>query len=101
MAIPAWSVPRIQSVLRPRIRFIRTSASCIDAVQRVAHVQRPGHVRRRDRDREVLLRRPLGRRVEVAPLDPLGEDPPLDLGRVVAGRLLQLLSLRRTSMRRV
>ncbi len=30
VAIPAWSVPRIQSVLRPRIRFIRTSASCIE-----------------------------------------------------------------------
>ncbi len=28
--MPAWSVPRIQSVLRPCIRFIRTSASCID-----------------------------------------------------------------------
>ena len=28
--MPAWSVPRIQSVLRPRIRFIRTNASCID-----------------------------------------------------------------------
>ena len=28
------------------------------AVQRVPHVQRPGHVRRRNRDREVLLRRP-------------------------------------------
>ena len=30
VAIPAWSVPRIQSVLRPRIRCIRTSASCIE-----------------------------------------------------------------------
>ena len=28
--MPAWSVPRIQSELRPRIRFIRTSASCIE-----------------------------------------------------------------------
>ncbi len=28
--MPAWSVPRIQSALRPRIRFIRTSASCIE-----------------------------------------------------------------------
>ncbi len=30
VAMPAWSVPRIQSVFFPRIRFIRTSASCID-----------------------------------------------------------------------
>ena len=28
--MPAWSVPRIQSVFFPRIRFIRTNASCID-----------------------------------------------------------------------
>ena len=30
VAMPAWSVPRIQSELRPFIRFIRTSASCIE-----------------------------------------------------------------------
>ncbi len=30
VAMPAWSVPRIQSVLRPRMRFMRTSASCIE-----------------------------------------------------------------------
>jgi hypothetical protein len=30
VAIPAWSVPRTQSAFRPRIRFIRTSASCIE-----------------------------------------------------------------------
>ena len=30
VAMPAWSVPRIQSALRPFIRFIRTSASCIE-----------------------------------------------------------------------
>ena len=29
VAMPAWSVPSVHSALRPRIRFIRTSASCI------------------------------------------------------------------------
>ena len=39
-------------------------------VERVAHVQRAGDVGRRDRDRVVLRRGALGRRVEVAALHP-------------------------------
>ena len=40
--------------------------------------------------------------MEVAALDPFGEDPPLDLGRVVAGLLLKVLQSRsRSSARRV
>ena len=49
------------------------------AVQRVAHVQRAGHVRRRDRDREVLLRRALRLGVEQARLEPALEDRRLGL----------------------
>ena len=61
-------------------------------VQRVPHMQRPGHVRRRNRHREVLLRRPLGLGMEVPGLHPLGEQPRLDLSRVVPGRLFELLA---------
>ena len=60
------------------------------AVERVAHVQRAGHVRRRDRDREVLGRRALRRRVEQAGLEPAREDARLGLGGLPAGAVLQV-----------
>ena len=60
------------------------------AVERVAHVQRAGHVRRRDRDREVVLGGALRGRIEGAARLPGGEDPPLDLGRIPARRRLEL-----------
>ena len=62
------------------------------SVERVAHVERAGHVRRRDGDRVVLGRAPLGRRVKVAALQPALEDRPLYLRRLVAGRLGEALS---------
>ncbi len=59
-------------------------------VQRVAHVQQPGHVRRRDGDRVVLRRgtRRLG--VEQAGIEPRPRDPRLDGGGVVAGLLFEV-----------
>jgi hypothetical protein len=60
-------------------------------IQRVPHVQGAGHVRRRDRDREILLRRAFCGRVEIPRLHPFGKDPTLDLSRVVAGLLLQVV----------
>ena len=61
-------------------------------VEGVPHVQGAGDVRRRDRDREVLLGGPGGLGVEVAALDPVVEDPPLDLGRLPARGLLEALA---------
>ena len=61
-------------------------------VQRVTHVQRPGDVGRRDRDREVLLRRARRLGMEIPALHPFAEDPPLDRRRFVAGRLLEALA---------
>ena len=54
-------------------------------VERVAHVQHAGDVRRRDRDRVVLLRGPLRLGVKQAGFQPLLHDPRLHLGGVVAG----------------
>ena len=44
-------------------------------VQRMPHVQRAGHVRRRDRDRVVLLGHATGLGVEEPGLQPAREDP--------------------------
>ncbi len=60
-------------------------------VQRVAHVEVAGDVRRRHRDRVVLVRRALGLRVEDAGLVPAREHPPLDVGGLVARALLERL----------
>ncbi len=60
-------------------------------IERMPHMQRPGHVRRRNRHREILLRRTLSSWVEVPRLHPFSKDPTLDLSRVEASRLLQLL----------
>jgi hypothetical protein len=60
------------------------------AVERVPHVEDAGHVGRRDRHREVLVRGPLGGRMEIPALHPLREEPPLDLRRLVARLPLQL-----------
>ena len=77
--MPAWSVPRIQSVLLPRIRFIRTSASCIEPFSAWPMCRAPvtfgGGIATEKFSSGVALR--LG--VEVAALDPFGEDPRLDL----------------------
>ena len=54
-------------------------------IQRVPHMQRPGHIGRRNSNREILLRRTLGLRVEVPGLHPFSKDPRLDLRRVVSG----------------
>ncbi len=64
------------------------------AVQRVPHVERAGHVRGRDRDREVLVRGAGGFRVEVAAREPLGEDARLGLPRLPPGGLFESLSRR-------
>src|SRR4029077_6766005 len=53
-------------------------------VQRVTHVQNAGDVRERDRDRVVLVRRPLGLWEEQPRLEPSPDDPRLDLGWVIA-----------------
>src|SRR6185503_17962746 len=63
-------------------------------VERVAHVQGAGHVRRRDRDRVVLLRRALGLRVEQARVLPELRDARLGEGGVVTRLVLH----RRTSL---
>ena len=59
------------------------------AVERVAHVQRAGHVRWRQLDAVRLARRRRVGREEVGLL-PIGEDPTLDLGGLVAGAFLEL-----------
>ena len=66
-ALPEHPVPADQRVLDR-------------AVERVAHVQRAGDVRRRDRDRVVLRRVALGRGREQAGRQPRLDDPGLDLG---------------------
>ena len=58
------------------------------AVERVAHVQRPRHVRRRQLDAVRLTRGVWVRREELGLL-PIGEDPALDLGGLVAGAFLE------------
>ena len=83
VAMPAWSVPQIQSALRPCIRAQADEHVLHRAVERVAHVQRPGDVRRRHRDHEGLagiVR--LGR--EGMALLPAREHRRLDGGGVVA-----------------
>ena len=83
--MPAWSVPKIHLARRPRMRATRIRASWIDAVERVAHVQRAGHVRRRDGDRVVLVGVALRLRVEDARLLPAREHARLHLRGLVAG----------------
>src|SRR5205814_304316 len=60
-------------------------------VERVTHVERTGDVRGRDRDREVLAGRALGRRMEPAPRHPTLEDALLDRVRIPARRRLERL----------
>ena len=71
------------------------------AVERVAHVQHAGDVRRRDGDRVVLVRRPLGIRVVQARRQPALDDPRLDLGGLEAGAVLQAGHRPRESTQRV
>ena len=61
----------------------------------MAHVQGAGHVGRRNHDREVVLRRALGRRIEGAAAEPGVEDARLDVRRVPAGRLFEGLACAR------
>jgi len=63
------------------------------AVERMAHVERTGHVRRRDRDRVVLGGRTLRLGVEQPRVQPATHDPRLDLRGVVAGSGLQIAAL--------
>ena len=60
------------------------------AVERVAHVQRAGDVRQRDRDRVVLLRRPGRLGVEQPGVEPARAHARLDLVRVVARAVLEI-----------
>ena len=69
------------------------------AVEGVAHVQRPGHVRRRHGDREVLLRRPLRLGMEHPGGEPAREDLGLALGRLPALAVLQAGHTARESRR--
>ena len=55
--MPAWSVPRIHFARLPAHAVVADQRVLDRAVERVAHVQRAGDVRRRDRDRVVLVRR--------------------------------------------
>ena len=65
---------------------VRADQAVLDrVVQRVTHMQRAGHVWRRDRDRVVVLGRTRGLGVEQSRLEPLLDDARLDLRRVVAG----------------
>ncbi len=57
------------------------------AVERVAHVQRPGDVRGRDRDRVVLGARAVRLGAEEPGLQPAREDPRLRLGGLVSAAL--------------
>ncbi len=59
------------------------------AVERMAHVQRAGDVRRRDRDRVVLGRGAGGLRVEAAGFEPAREDARLALAGVIACAVLE------------
>ena len=61
------------------------------AVERVAHVQRAGHVRGRYRDRVVLRGVAPGLGMEDAGVPPAREHAPLDVGGLVAGALLERL----------
>jgi hypothetical protein len=54
-------------------------------LERVPHVQRAGHVGRRDRDRVVLCGCAGRLGVEQTRREPLLDDPRLDLRRVIAG----------------
>ena len=60
-------------------------------VERVPHVQVAGHIRRRHGDREVLVGRPLGLRVEDPGLLPAREHAGLNVGGLVARALLERL----------
>jgi len=71
------------------------------AVERMAHVQDAGDVRRRDGDRVVLLGRPLGIGVVQARRQPALDDPRLDLGGLEAGAVLQAGHRPRESTQRV
>ena len=85
VAMPAWSVPGIQSVLKPCIRFMRMRMSCSVLLSAWPRWRAPGHVRRRDDDR---VRRPrvVGLGVEVAALFPEGIPLRLRGGVIVLGR---------------
>ena len=64
------------------------------AVEGVTHVEHAGHVRRRDRDRVVLVGGAGRLGMEVAAFKPLGKDPRLGLAGLPAGGLFQLLFCR-------
>ena len=59
-------------------------------VQRVAHVQHAGDVRRRDGQRVVLVRGALRGGMEQPGIQPFADDPRLHVGRVVAGGRLEV-----------
>ena len=101
VAIPAWSVPRIHFVAPPAHALVADERVLDGAVERVAHVQHAGDVRRRDRDRVVLVRRPLGIGVVQARRQPALDDPRLDLGGLEAGAVLQAGHRARESTQRI
>ena len=79
-------MPGIQSALKPCIRLPADEDVLQRVVERVAQVQRAGHVRRRDDDREralgISLALGIGLAVEIAALFP-ERVPPLLRGGVV------------------
>ena len=85
----------------PRMRLVADQRVLDRAVERVAHVQHAGDVRRRDRDRVVLVRRALGLGVVQARRQPALDDPRLDLGGLEAGAVLQAGHRARESTQRI
>ena len=84
VAMPAWSMPGSHSTSYPCIRRRRIERVLDRVVQRVADVQRTGHVRRRDDD---AVRLPVAARIgrERAARDPLLVPTLLYLARRVLG----------------
>ncbi len=75
----------------PSAHAVGTHQDILDrAVEGVAHVQRAGDVRRRDRDREVLLGAAAGLGMDEPVLEPALEDPRLHLRRLKSCAFLQI-----------
>ena len=85
VAMPAWSVPGCHSTSRPRMRSKRHEDVLQRVVERVPHVQRARHVRRRDDDRSTvrLAARSGASGLEGARPFPFSIDARLDLGGLI------------------
>jgi len=81
VAMPAWSVPTCHSVSNPRMRWYEP-AHHQRLLERMAHVQGAGDVRRRQQDR---IRLALAGRREYPAGFPLRVEPGFEGGGVVAG----------------